>query len=373
MKILITGDFVINQPYDSSKIDQNVIDLFQQSDLNIVNLEAPVTDSNNKLFKTGPHLKSETESTLNILKILKADVLTMANNHILDYDEKGVSDTLSFCKNHNFKPIGVGETLNEALQTLYIETPEGKLAIINFAENEWSSATDTKAGAHPMDLIDNAKQIKEAKENADFVFVIVHGGQNYYDLPSPNIKKRYRFYIDLGADLVACHHSHSVSGYESYKGKNIYYGLGNFIFTKKSKKDCWYEGMFLEINIVNKQLDAFFHGISQAKEDYRLTLMMEKNGLVKFKENIQSLNRIIADDSQLIKRWNEYVKDKSDSYLLNYSILGIINNNFLRVALNKLGLNKLISHKMYRAKTLNLMRCESHRELATAILKDDIE
>ena len=58
MKFLITGDLVINQPYDISKISPSIIDLFKQSNINILNLEAPVTSSNSKIIKTGPHLKA---------------------------------------------------------------------------------------------------------------------------------------------------------------------------------------------------------------------------------------------------------------------------------------------------------------------------
>ena len=58
MKILITGDLVINREYSKSNISDAVISLFSESDLNIVNLEAPVTNSTSEILKTGPHLKS---------------------------------------------------------------------------------------------------------------------------------------------------------------------------------------------------------------------------------------------------------------------------------------------------------------------------
>lgn len=88
MKILITGDLVINKEYSKSNISDAVISLFNNSDLNIVNLEAPATKSTSKIIKTGPHLKADINSTLQILKSLKVDVVTLANNHVLDYDEK---------------------------------------------------------------------------------------------------------------------------------------------------------------------------------------------------------------------------------------------------------------------------------------------
>src|SRR5690606_20141744 len=116
------------------------------------------------------------KSIREVLKILKVDLVTLGNNHILDYGEQGVVDTLNFCKKNNIKTIGAGMNLKEASEVFYLNTAEGKVAIVNFAENEWTSATTTSAGSNPMDFIDNTKQISMAKNNADFVIVIVHGG-----------------------------------------------------------------------------------------------------------------------------------------------------------------------------------------------------
>lgn len=332
-----------------------------------------MTTSTSKILKTGPYLKSEEKSTLSVLKSLDIDVVTLANNHLLDYDEKGVEDTLAFCNENNIQTVGAGMNLEQASKTLFLDTSEGKIAVVNFAENEWSSATENTAGANPMDTIDNANQIRAAKKQADYVFVIAHGGQNYFELPSPNIKKRYRFYVDSGADLVISHHSHSVSGYENYKGKNIYYGLGNFLFTKNSDKDCWYQGMLVEVNISENKLDTLPHPISQSKEGYKIELLGEENGLAEFKSHLKSLNQIILDDVALSKKWNEFVQDKTNYYLLNHSITGVIGNRYLRAALRKLGLDKLIDHKRYRSTVLNIMRCESHRELAKKVLTDHLK
>src|SRR5690606_21014007 len=219
MKILITGDFVISQPYSATRISEEIKGLFAQSDYNIVNLEAPVTESNSKILKTGPHLKSEKESTLEILKALNINLCTLANNHVLDYDEQGVLDTINFCKENNIQTVGAGKNKEEAAKVFYLDSDVGKVAIINIAENEWASATDTTAGANGMDLIDDIKTIQEAKSQSDFVFLIVHGGHEYYNLPSPRMQKQYRFYVDNGADAVIGHHTHCISGMEIYKDK----------------------------------------------------------------------------------------------------------------------------------------------------------
>ena len=81
MKLLTTYYLIVNLPYNASKmIDKKVIDLFEQSDYNIVNLEAPVTDSETKTLKTGPNLKADRDSTVEVLQTLRIDAVTMANN-----------------------------------------------------------------------------------------------------------------------------------------------------------------------------------------------------------------------------------------------------------------------------------------------------
>src|SRR5690625_263587 len=265
MKILITGDLVISQTYASSNIHQNVLELFKQSDYTLVNLEAPITLSTSKIIKTGPHLKADKESTLQFLKALKVDAVTLANNHVLDYDEAGVADTLAFCLENKIEPIGAGMNSKEASKTLYVNSKKGKIAFVNFAENEWSSATESTAGANPMDIIDNTNQINQAKSQADFVVVIIHGGHEYYNLPSPRMQKQYRFYAEQGADIIVGHHTHCINGNEIYKNTPIYYSLGNFLFTKSNSHDDWYSGLILEVNINKSKLTSKVHPVKQAK------------------------------------------------------------------------------------------------------------
>jgi len=70
-------------------------------------------------------------------------IANLANNHITDYGEQGVADTLTFCNEQGLATVGAGMNLHEAAKTLFIDTPEGKIAVVNFAENEWVAATPT--------------------------------------------------------------------------------------------------------------------------------------------------------------------------------------------------------------------------------------
>lgn len=335
MKILITGDIVISKPYSFSQICDEIRDVFSQSDYNIVNLEAPVTESTSKILKTGPHLKSEKESTLEVLKALNINLCTLANNHVLDYDEQGVLDTINFCKEHNIQTVGAGKNKEEAAKVFYKDSPVGKIAIINIAENEWASATDTNAGANGMDLIDDVKAIQKAKEESDFVFVIVHGGHEYYNLPSPRMQKQYRFYIDNGADIVVGHHTHCISGMETYKNKPIYYSLGNFLFTKSSVYEEWYKGMILEVEITtSNEIRTTPIFVKQQKDSFELSLLKD-NELNEVEQRFENYSQII--NNELDRCWSEFISIKEKMYLNRWSANVFISNKYLNFILTKLG------------------------------------
>jgi len=366
MKILIAGDFVVTKDYLIDNINQEVVDMFQSSDYNIVNLEAPITTSQSKIVKTGPHLKADKESTLSVLKTLNIDLVTLANNHVLDYDEQGVLDTLEFCEENSIATVGAGNNIKEALQVFYLDTPKGVIGIINIAENEWASATETTAGANGMDLINDVKQIQEAKTKADFVFVIVHGGHEYYNLPSPRIQKQYRFYAEQGADMIIGHHTHCISGYEEHNGVPIYYSLGNFLFTNESIHEDWYKGLVLEIKIKDSKIESYLHPITQYKKNFKLELLKatEKDKIL---NRVLDYNNIIKDDIKLKESWRSFIEKRTKSYLMNWSPLAFINNYYIRAGLNKLNLSFL--NKRGLSRYLNYMRCEAHLDVSKEVIK----
>lgn len=366
MKILITGDFVIKENYATDYISQEVINLFQNSDFNIVNLEAPVTSASSQIVKTGPHLKAHKESTLSVLKALKIDGVTLANNHVLDYDQQGVMDTLAFCHENSIATVGAGKNKDEASKTFCLNTTEGKIVFINIAENEWASATENTAGANGMDLIDDVKQIQEAKLKSDFVFVIVHGGHEYYNLPSPRMQKQYRFYLDNGADIVIGHHTHCISGSEVYKGKEIYYSLGNFLFTKPSDYSDWFTGLILEVDIKDGKLDTKLHPVRQQNKTFSLDLLKTEEK-EKIFSRISSFNSIIREEQYLKEQWNGFIATKTNSYLNYWSPLSYRGSGYLKVILNKIGIRGLNRKGMKM--TLNLLRCEAHLDASKEVIK----
>lgn len=369
MKILIGGDLVITDNYSIDHVEEELLNYFQSADYSIINLEAPVTDSISKIIKTGPHLKAHEICTRNFLKKLDIDLITLANNHIKDYDIEGVLETINFCNINGFKTVGAGKNLEDAAKILYVDAPEAKIAFINIAENEWASAAEDTAGANGMNLIRDVKKINEAKKNSDYVFVIVHGGHEYYTLPSPRIQEQYRFYAEQGADIVVSHHTHCISGYEKYKGVPIYYSLGNFLFTKKSPYDDWYTGLVLEVEIKNRTLIPTLIPVKQAKETFRLSLVKGEERK-KVMQKIESLNSIINDEIKLAEEWKKYIQLKTKMYLGYWSPLTLIKNKYIKAVLNRLKLNLI--NKNGLALYLNLIRCESHVDMCKGVLMKNL-
>lgn len=369
MKILNAGDFFISDDYAHRQlIDQSVRDLFASVDYRIINLEAPITnkdDSKNKILKTGPHLRMSEEVAIKHLNELNIDCVTLANNHVLDYGVNGLLDTFESLDKNKINYVGAGSNLSEAAKPLTLEKDGLRIAILNFCESEWSIAEPDTPGANPMDIIDNANQIKYAKELADYVIVIVHGGHEYYNLPSPRMQKQYRFYADQGADIVVGHHTHCISGYEVYNSVPIYYSLGNFLFTKNAANPDWYIGLILEIEWKENQLKTTLHPVCQEKETFKLYLPKGKEQEEIF-NRVQSYSEIIQDEFLLEQSWEQYISLKTGEYLNYWSPSSFVKNRFLRGVLNKLGID--FKNKKGLSLFLNLMRCEAHSDLSKEII-----
>lgn len=191
MKILVVGDFVPLGRVDKfiergeyQNVFGEVQPLTAGVDYSIVNFESPVVldESTIPIEKNGPNLKCGSKA-IDAIKWAGFDMVTLANNHFLDYGETGVDNTMKICRDKGLDTVGGGKNLYESQKVFYKEVEGQVLAVINCCEHEFSIATSTSAGANPLDPIQQYYQIREAREQADYVLVIVHGGHEYYQLP----------------------------------------------------------------------------------------------------------------------------------------------------------------------------------------------
>ena len=372
IKILIAGDFcprdrvadlLDNKQY--GVVLDNIKPLFEKKDYAIVNLECPLVDNAEPIKKLGPNLKHNAHS-LEALKHIGFDMVTLANNHFYDYGDNGVANTINKLKEYNIDFVGGGTNLEEAGKIFYKDIKNKKIAFINACEHEFSIAAEKTAGSNPLNPIQVYYQVKEAKKIADYVIIITHGGHEHYQLPSPEMKEMFRFFVDAGVSCVVNHHQHCYSGYEIHNGAPIFYGLGNFCFDKpNTRKSIWNEGFMLQLNINEKNNLSF--GLipyiqSDENPEVRLMNTEEKEN---FENKILDLNNVISDDKLHIKEYQRYLSAKKQEYLLRM----IPYTNRYANALARRGLLPNFINSKRRVLLRNMIECESHRGILLNALK----
>lgn len=326
MKVLIAGDFC-DRGRVSDVIAQNQFDslfgeiqpVVRTADVSVVNFEFPVVvpGTGDPIVKSGPTLKGQV-AAIDAVRYAGFTVCTLANNHILDQGPQCCLSTQKLLEAADIRTVGVGKNLAEAMSVLYVKQGSETLAIVNCCEHEFSIATEATPGANPLNPIRQYHQIQEARKHADYVLVIVHGGHEYCQLPSPRMKETYRFFIDIGADAVVNHHQHCFSGYELYDGHLICYGLGNLLFDHPSKRhDSWNEGYMLMVDFHAQQCDYELLPYKQCDDrpSVRWLSDMERQ---EFDSKIKSLNAIIADDVVLQKSVETWMLSGSRSFLIPF-------------------------------------------------------
>lgn len=145
ISILIAGDMVPTMSNEhlfisgdiSSLIGKSLYDAFQKADISSVNLECALTKSTAPIEKNGPNLKASPEA-INGIKALNPSIVGLANNHIMDFGEKGLSDTLENLRDQKLSYIGVGRNLEEATQSIHIIEKKGwRIGFYACAEHEF--------------------------------------------------------------------------------------------------------------------------------------------------------------------------------------------------------------------------------------------
>lgn len=362
MKVLVAGDYC-PQKRVSALFDNNefhfvlggVKGFTDNVDYSIVNFECVVSDGTERpIDKIGPNLKC-TEKGIEALSWAGFDCVTLANNHFYDYGDEGVINTIKTCDKNNLDYVGGGINIEDASRTLFKKIGEHVLAIINCCEHEFSIATDNNGGSNPLNPIRQHYAIREAREHADFVLVIVHGGNEHYQLPSPRMKETYQFFIDSGADAVINHHQHCYSGYEYYKGKPIFYGLGNFCFDNDCYRSAsWNEGFLLSINLTSESIDFEMFPYYQCGKTSDVYMMNAEKSVL-FKRKIMELNTIIGDDIELKSRYDSFI---DGSYSEIREVFEPYNNRLMIALYRRRLLPSLINSKKKRM-FLAFLQCES--------------
>ena len=232
-------------------------DYLKSADLVFGNLETPITQGSGipdfeMIFRSNP-------GTEQALKQGGFSILSLANNHTPNFGEKGLKDTFNFLENARIKYVGAGQNEQEAYQPVYIENKGIKFAFLAYNDTDvvpaYYEASANRFGTAFMRIDKMIEAVKEAKQKTDFVIVSMHAGIEYADKPNNSQINFAHAAVDAGADLVIGHHPHVVQTLGKYKGKYIFYSLGNFVFDQPQSEETK-EGLAIKVyfakNGINK-------------------------------------------------------------------------------------------------------------------------
>lgn len=352
----------------SALMGEDLSALLLQSDVRVFNLEAPLTDKSEKLFKPGaPHLASSAKSA-NFFKKLSPCVLSCANNHIKDFGVSGIVDTEEIAKANGFCLTGVSsKNKNDAKRACKIEKNGLSCTIYSIAENEFSIASDACGGANGYDALCTFDEVRALAADTDYLIVLFHAGRENFPFPSPLLQRQCRKLIECGASVVICQHSHCIGCAEDYMGGKIVYGQGNFIFNRSALK-TWLSGLVVQLNMTRAGLAVSFVAINR-----------QGNGIVKSDEalsaqllgEMEARSQNLKEEGFLDKEWARFCNTQKTEFFLG-TLCGIKSKYVKAVdrRTNHFFTNLLYKNSEKRNLILNFIRCESIRESLMTMLED---
>lgn len=239
-------------------LSSEIINFFYGNDANIINQESPITDSRITNKKRLTH-RSEVDVIPEFYqKTIPNVVLSLANNHMLDYGRIGIIDSCDNLEKYGCSYIGIGRNMPEASRYIIIGN-DVKVGVIAIEYKRFKPHGEQWAAPFyegELDVLKEKIETMKQEEKVDWVVVVYHGGEEFLNFPLPFNRKLVHRIADLGADAIVAHHPHVVQGYEYYKGKPIFYSLGNFIFdtTYQRAQEGTSEGMLIKLHFTKDEI-----------------------------------------------------------------------------------------------------------------------
>ena len=213
-------------------------------DIMMLNNEFPYTERGTALEDKAFTFRAD-RNMVSYLTDMGVDIVSLANNHLYDFGEIGLLDTLDTLKEAGIPYVGAGKNLEEAAAPVYFIVGDIKIAIVSATQIERLENPDTKGATenspgvfrclNPEKL---CEVVAQAKENSDFVVVYIHWGTEYVPEPDWAQLDQAPKIAEAGADLIIGDHPHCLQGFQYYGDVPVIYSLGNFWFNSRTIDTC---------------------------------------------------------------------------------------------------------------------------------------
>ncbi|MFF4236226.1 CapA family protein [Actinomadura geliboluensis] len=223
------------------------------ADFTMLNLETAITTGGTP----APGKQYAFRAPATAFKALKAagvDVVSMANNHGMDFMDGGLRDSLAAIKRTGFPVVGIGKDEDDAFKPYRVTVKGNKLAVVGATQvlddnliQAWT-ATDTKGGlASAKNVPRMVQAVKEARKGSDVVIVHLHWGAELQPCPLPRQKELAQQLVEAGADIIVGGHAHIPLGGGYMDNAYVHYGMGNFVFYSANGQTAKSGVLFLKV------------------------------------------------------------------------------------------------------------------------------
>ncbi len=209
---------------------EKIEDEFKKYDIVFANFEMSIT-YRGSVHPTKPYTFRLHPDNADYFKELKIDIVSLANNHILDYGKQGLTDTMRFLREWDVSYSGAGENLKMARKPAVLNKNGTDVLFLSYCERPPSDfyATERSSGTAPLNLKYIQEDVRKYKKENNIVLISLHWGIEHEDFPKKYQMAIAHSIIDAGADGIIGHHPHVPQGIEIYNGKPVIYSLGNAI------------------------------------------------------------------------------------------------------------------------------------------------
>ena len=275
--IILTGDVLFanafKAAYDAGGIERVVspelLEQLKAADILMVNNEFPFSDRGEPMadkqftFRCSP-------SYVKAFNEMGVDIVSLANNHTLDYGRAALSDTFLALDEAGILYGGAGDSVERAKEVQVMEVNGKKYGFIAVSRvvpsADWKIENATPGMFTCYDSMALIEVIKEAKQTCDFVTVFPHWGTEYSEQPNAVQRELAKKCMDAGADLVVGAHTHCLEGIEYIDGKPVFYSLGNFIFGQNIDRSAAVKVTVTEDGTVSYALIPVYASDGQTKQ-----------------------------------------------------------------------------------------------------------
>lgn len=225
-------------------IDPALLEMMRGADVFMLNNEFPFTERGEARAGKAFTFRANPEN-VQILHDMGVDIVSLANNHIYDYGEEGLLDTLDTLEGAGIPYVGAGRNLEEASKVVYFQNDDMKIGIISATEIERYATPDTKGATEDSpgafrcfrnDLLEDA--IREAKKECDFLILFVHWGTESTDELDWSQPGQAKDFTEAGADVIIGAHPHVLQEVGNVNDTLVFYSLGNYWFSSKTLDSC---------------------------------------------------------------------------------------------------------------------------------------